>query len=325
MYIRFMIKRKITACRLLASAFGVLLAVAFLAGWRDPQATSSVRLYLQESPDGGLYLCADPPLQEVGSGGALALGLTLSVSEGGSWGEITTAEGAEGMTLTVGKLSSDGRIVKILLDGSPTGDACRLFRLEVAPHDVGVRFAETDGVYCLDPLGNIKKIPLTAEDFTPRKGEETTVGIRDEEAPPPPPMQESPPEHAWESSDNGSGGEVTTSSPEPETAVPPPPLFVGCQETPVADGVFAVRFLFWGEALGETPVICLRGGGGLQAENQLISEEVSEKKGEFSACTFRGLQEDGVYTFLVYTREGVVEVRYHGGQFLGFEPRSRHP
>ena len=121
----------------------------------------------------------------------------------------------------------------------------------------------------------------------------------------------------------------TTDEP-PETIPPPSPqdhpahrsVYLGCQETPVENGEYGVRFLF----VGATPVICAEGGGYLSAEITAVSEieafegcETRIYPGNWSVCTFRGLRAEGTYAFIVYTDGRAVSIRYAAGKYIGTE------
>lgn len=313
----------------------LLLLVALLTGWTDaadppPQA----RFFLEPDRDGGLWLCVDPSPGELGDGGALALRLTLQLPAGGRWGAITCGAGAEGMVLTVGTSHAEAAIV-ILLDGYPTGGSSRLARLEpILPsgrETPEVVFSSVDGIYRLDSGGQIQKIPVTADCF-PADDEDDIANPGDprETVDPDGPTTEAPEQDsatgtsADASRDDpadlstdlpgGSPGDGSVDATEHADAVPS--RFAGCQESAVGeDGTYAARFLF----RGGTPVICVCGGGVLQAE----TEAVSLPEGRFSACVFRGLRADRRYLFRVYTEAGVVEAVYEGGEFLGFGEVTR--
>jgi hypothetical protein len=118
------------------------------------------------------------------------------------------------------------------------------------------------------------------------------------------------------------------SSPEEEDTTEPPfesdGQYVGCQETKVTAGEYAVRFLFH----GSTPVFCAEGGGQLAleitAEGQICAwgeQESTVYEGDFSVCTFRGLRAEGRYVFRVFAYGAWVQVIYDGGRFLGYSDK----
>ena len=173
-----------------------------------------------------------------------------------------------------------------------------------------------------------------------------------------------------ESAPNETASDVTTDSPITdapwETAAGSPPVgpptgpptvitrFMGCQETPVHEGSYGVRFLFLGEdvrsamvsaaetalraaaetalkaAAGLTPVWCMEGGGVLRLfteSHREITEyagksEITHEAGEgqlWYTCTFYGLNPERVYVFWVQTEEEILRVIYKNGVFSGME------
>jgi hypothetical protein len=100
--------------------------------------------------------------------------------------------------------------------------------------------------------------------------------------------------------------------------------YIGCQETKVKAGEYAVRFLFQ----GATPVFCAEGGGQLAmeitAEGQICAwgeQESTVYEGDFFVCTFRGLRAEGRYVFRVFAHGAWVPVIYDGGRFLGYSDK----
>ncbi len=81
--------------------------------------------------------------------------------------------------------------------------------------------------------------------------------------------------------------------------------YIGCRESRVEDGLYAVQFLFDGR---EVPVICVEGGGVLTVE---------QTAGAWSICTFRGLRQTGKYRFYIYDSGGIICVLYENGSFRG--------
>lgn len=298
----------------------VLASVAGLTGSAGDGEERPVWRWSLED-EGWLRLELSVPLQQLSGGGAVALGMTLRLADGWSWGEIALGEGAEGMTLTMGECS-DGRFVKMLLDGYPSSDACAILRLQVIrSHEtepLGVEFGEMDGIFFVDGRGNIQKVPVSTEDFSTENRDD----IQTTEPHPPATgddISDRDTEPVTEPTTEPVTGSLTdtvteTEAPPLSEIGPPSPLpptrFVGCQETSVRNGTYGVRFLFW----GETPVICVEGGGSLTAE----SRRVLLSEGSFSSCTFYGLRGEGDYVFLVYTPDGIVEVRYRNATFMGY-------
>ena len=105
------------------------------------------------------------------------------------------------------------------------------------------------------------------------------------------------------------------------------PVYVGCQETTVADHMYAVRFLFMGKG---TPVICMEGGGLLSMDltytdtvDEWMGTRVRYYKTEslrgWSICTFDDLSIHRTYVFYVFTENGIVRIRYINGEFMGMD------
>jgi hypothetical protein len=128
-----------------------------------------------------------------------------------------------------------------------------------------------------------------------------------------------------EAESNSMESASTESSPEEEDTTEPPfesdGQYIGCQESKVTAGEYAVRFLFH----GATPVFCAEGGGRLSLEitaehNVCAHGEQGDAvyEGDFSVCTFRGLRTEGRYVFRVFAYGTWVPVIYDGGRFLGY-------
>ena len=295
-----------------------------------------LRLYVENLPgeseeEAVVYVCADRPLYEISRGGAVALGLTLELAEGWSCGEVIACGGTEGMTVTVGENENS---LHILLDGRPPrGDDAQGGRLlQVAVSSSGstplsVRIHADGGCYYINENGEICSCPISAE-------VEMTESVSEESVPEP---QEStaPRDDTTAETDFSQETEtffVTDTKVETQPETKPtaatgtgevcglPSAYVGCQETPVRDGGYAVRLLF----LGEVPAIWVEGGGYLTFEITWIHSveacedgKIREYAGEWSVCTFRGLRAKGRYTFFVETEQGTVGLFYENGRFLG--------
>jgi hypothetical protein len=125
------------------------------------------------------------------------------------------------------------------------------------------------------------------------------------------------------------GGEtVPAETVRGEAADALPSVYVGCQETPVRDGEYAVRFLFF----GSTPVLCGEGGGVLRMEitktpvvEEAVGKTVLRHEGDWSVCTFYGLRTDRSYTFLIYADEEVIYIGYHNGKYQVLGSSGRPP
>ncbi|MBO5511956.1 MAG: hypothetical protein J6B24_09505 [Clostridia bacterium] len=259
-------------------------------------------------------MCLSRGLYELAGERDLALLINLEASEGYTVEAVEPGEGAEGLTLTVGTLPA--RSVAVLLDGrvqAGAEGAILRVKLSCGGEDeplqggymgvTGGRYGEF-ALYTRNEAGEVELIPLvwmsgreeetedvTAETVT--EGEETAAEERD------------------------TVGAVTRESDETETVEPRPiDRFLGCRETAVKEGRFAVQFLFSGSGR-DTPVICLEGGG-------VLSLEVTYREDGVSFCTFRGLDGEGSYVFGVYTEQGWISVRYEKGRFCGFSQNTAH-
>lgn len=236
-------------------------------------------------------------------GEAMALLLEVEVPDGWELEAVEKAEGAEELSLTVG--TGEG-VLTLLLDGFPRedGEVLITLRFHVTEEGKPTVTAE-DGVvilYCLGEDGSIRRIPLLIQENVEDTAEEGTMVSEtvsqeaDTEQPsvePPSTEQDIPMETA---ADDPSMDEIPTRS----------PLF-GCQETPVHNGLYAVRFWIFE---GDTAVICSEGGG------VLLLEVTGE--GKWNHVTFRGLRRKGKYVFLVYSSEGIVKAVYEDGMFIGY-------
>ncbi len=315
--------------------FLLIAGVAIRGGASEEGASEReiLKLSLSESEirDTGVrvvYVCADISLYEAGGGGVVALGMGLELSEGWSADEVTPLEGVEGMTVTVG-MAEGG--VRVLLDGVPpeldTADGgVRLLRVTAVPiaeeTPFGLRIHMTDGFYYIDGGGEICYGPVGVGHLSTKNTDDMTCGVTD-----PPEIRETTgnsDDIIFETSTNN-GQETTFAL---ETAVEPEDdeadikkdrlksVYIGCQETPVEGGGYAVRFLF----SGETPVVCAEGGGLLSveiAEADVVEADGEAYRGTWSLCTFRGLRAEGDYLFWVYTEDGVICISYRSGEFQG--------
>ncbi len=270
------------------------------------------------------HIYSSVPLYVIGNGRPVAFLLSLRLPDG--WAaEVTADVGAEGMTLTAVQSGTD---MKILLDGfPPRGDTetdTRLLRVtlsaerETCGGEPAVRLyvEESDGggIYYMGADGEICRVPLAVKNAL-------------EESP----EREESKEFTTERSDDkdletevctAEGDDTSLETESAEESGEIFPTYVGCQETSVFDGEYAVRFLFQGG--NSTPVVCARGGGMLTLEisDALWIEEYWESRsepirhdGDFRVCVFRGLKREGNYEFFVYTAEGIVKIRYRNGRF----------
>ena len=283
-----------------------------------------------------LVLCAEGSLYELAEGGALALRVSLRISEGWTVEAVTPCPATEGMRVTVG--SSPGE-VRILLDGFPPnlgiseGDRSlleiRLIRT-LGDSPPGATLCKGE-FYYMNPNSEICTRPVRLPEIsTPNSddiifSEETTdkrddmdletssaVTIGDDTQPPAESTAESD-----DMSDIDETAQQTTLPEEPVTTFPS--VFMGCQETPVREGEYAVRFLFF----GSTPVVCGEGGGVLEMEitqafavEEVVGKHTHRYEGDWAVCTFYGLRADRSYIFFIYTNEEVVSVCYRNGKYV---------
>jgi hypothetical protein len=302
----------------------------------------------QVTEEGGgiLYICAQAHSQG-GRGGkgvlAVALQFSLEVSEGWGFGEVTACGWAEGMTVTVGQ---DGSSLHILIDGYvednavETGDGddgvpsrcflqIELIPLSAHPGDRRVQMEAGGCLYYMDAKYEIDSLPLRWEESsTAERDDIFTETPFDTSIDPPETQTEGEAESDSAESDSAESDSAesasTESSPETGDSTEPPfesdGQYIGCQETKVTAGEYAVRFLFH----GATPVFCAEGGGRLAleitAEHSICArgeQGDAVYEGDFSVCTFRGLRAEGRYVFRVFAHGTWVQVIYDGGRFLG--------
>lgn len=360
-------------CLFLELIFGVMAAVTVIAftvmrggafGRGDAFGLYVDNRHTADGEEAAVYVCAEAPLAACGREGgeiAVALQFSLCISEGWSFGDVMPCEGAEGMTVTVGR---GGDSLRLLIDGRAIGRAgggaaetdrgsasapVRLLRITVVPKHTDaapclVRLVDGGSLYYME--GSREASSMSIFEMETSTGESDDIvsgtGVSEEVPVVTDPEteadtvfhetvseesileteEEPPPEPQTSESEDASGSE---SEREPEPDAPggmPFSEFVGCQETAVRDGEYAVRFLFFGSA----PVVCTEGGGCLRAEVQgadsiqAWSEGASEEyTGGWTVCIFRGLRAEGRYTFFVYTECGVIRVRYADGRFEGYE------
>ena len=258
-------------------------------------------------------VCLSHSLYELAGERDMAFLVTVEAAEGYTVEAVGLGEGAEGLILTAGKMPA--RSVSVLLDGRVRRGAegailrVKLGVLEEKQPIQGGYMGVTGGkygefaLYIRDGSGNVELIPLLWCGDREKESGEVTGNVTEE------------------TDETITGQEETTSDEkldteesvkqEPETEEPRPVNdFLGCRETAVREGRFSVQFLFFG-AGGDTPVVCIKGGG-------VLSLEVIRGEDGVSLCTFRGLDGEGSYEFWVYTERGWISVRYEKGRFCGF-------
>lgn len=297
------------------------------------------------------YVRVSRPLAEVAGGGSAAVLFSLEASAGWRITRMEKADGAEGMVLTVGDTLNTRR-VSVLLDGMPPvqdGELDRqcLLRVTVEQDDewhegnvctLQVRGGKHGGevLYMADGEGGVCTYPLIFESYT--AFEESEVPEADSDS------TEMTAEtegfiHVTEETDRVFKPDGTEALSETEKPTKPETEsdqasenifagFAGCQETPVRDGEYAVRFLFYGKG-NTSPVVCTRGGGmlALTAERTGVIAYLGKDGMEYlyaeagmhwSVCTFSGLRGDRRYEFTVWTDRGEVIAVYDGGRFVEF-------
>ena len=252
-----------------------------------------------------------------------AILLEVNAPNGYRWQDVSAGEGAEGMTLTHGDLGE--KTVKILLDGfcgENSGSPLLWLRLD-RPLREGEHIAVTGeggGELLLYVLrdGGIEKIPLSVE----WEGDETIAETA--EATNTPETTETPETaHIPDSDDTNENGEGVLpphgeEPPAADTVPSPTATFLGCRETGVTEGMYAVQFLFDGEGVG-TPILCMEGGCALYLSCGTMEGLAGERGAEVRRfCTVEGLLADRKYVFWIGTKEGFVTVTYEGGVFCGF-------
>lgn len=194
----------------------------------------------------------------------------------------------------------------------------------------------TGQLYCLREDTTITAIPL---DNAP------PLSVPDTDTPDPTPPETDPGAETRPSPDTSWGSPPETGTlpealpvPDPPAAVRPGdsapaeilslPTYLGCQETPIRGGAYAVRFLFrpaGGVApYDEPPVVC-EGGGALTLEIShtrrvtahtpagMVAYQADEG---FLVCTYRHLLPGRTYRFTLYTATGPIEVGYRDGAMV---------
>lgn len=303
----------------LASALLILSLLLTAFGGVAESPTMTVRR--EEEDLWSLSLSAD--LFKLTAGDPIVLLAEITAPEGWTIREITEGPGAERLILTHGALPA--KEVKILLDGRADEDSEGVIlwvKTEKNTQNpskqggyMGVTGVDSENLtlYIGRGDGHAEVIPVGVE-VDPRGWIEETQGGSTESTP-----EEGASEAPWESMTEilPDREETLSSSHEGSECESDPqlPVFLGCRETEVREGTFAVQFLFVGEA---APVICMEGGGVIYAESRVYSGALGEET--WSICTFRGLSAQRRYVFLVADGRGneSVPAVYDGGSFMGF-------
>ncbi len=275
---------------------------------------------------------------EVSAGDAVAVRLTAEVPRGWSVVGVTAAEGAVGLTVTVGVPrqdgGSDGRAVAVLLDGYPTTEeghmAGRLvyITMERTAGDARAALRLTFGggaegwLYVRRTTGDIETVRLYAAgtEWTQVVTESDTLGTDTVDGTGC--ERESTTETATAATETEASSKIdvmTGTVVEAGGTEGGAGAFLGCRETAVRAGTFAVQLLFEVGAV-DAAVVCVEGGGVLSLECHTVAS-VADGMGErepplWRAYTYRGLLAEGQYRFWVYTDRAVVEIRYHNGRFV---------
>ncbi len=123
------------------------------------------------------------------------------------------------------------------------------------------------------------------------------------------------------------GHEIETVPPDPPSFDESRwPLYRGCRETTPQNGAYTVQFLFDIQYMGDSPAITVLtcdGGGTLFLTIESLTIQEEEKQTTFTACTFRGLRDNGTYHFCIATQTGQIRVIYSHGRFIGQETMRR--
>ncbi len=252
-------------------------------------------------------------LEQIEPGERFALLITAEVS-----GSIQVECSAEGLSVTVGDINQD-RLVRILVDGYvPSGDG-NLIHIVT---DELVHMIDAQ-LYGLDSSGAPRIIPLKVKESS----SDTKIDVTSQTVPSPP-EPESYTETEIQSHADTVPSTYPSSSTESESERESDPFasytYLGCRETDVKNHTYAVQFLFDTKEKNISPaVICFSRGTYLT----LTVEALPNERG-WIAGTFRGLQSDETYIFLVSTSDGVVCVEYSNGTFVGqyvIEKRKKPP
>ena len=304
-----------------------------------------------------LYLWGESP-EGLGSESAVAVRVTLSVPADWYVGEVSPCEGGAGMTvtLTMGERDADGisRQMFLLLDGYPPeageGEVCFL-RVVLWPRGEDPAFwaeVKSGEVYRLCEDGEVESAAITVNPPpAPPLGEDISTDTTDDMSNDmpndmPEGMPSGTPEDTSDTSDTSSGESFpqdTTYDTPSETAeavtrpedmtVAPDPLpaeavYRGCQETPVQEGVYGVRLLFF----GGVPPLFVEGDGMVTLTLEITRAAeveaftgggVERYPGDWWICTLRGLREAGVYRLRMSLDGGEAVVTYAGGVMQGVE------
>ncbi len=198
---------------------------------------------------------------------------------------------SEGVILTVGETVD--RRVCVLVDGDVTAQML-LFRVSLAPRIIRVE------LWVMNGEGEAVRYPLNIREEGPKETE----------------MQETDPVAPETGRETESLPETETADGETETVgTVPTAVYLGCRETPLENGTFSVRLLFWCDAEALPPaVICLGGG-------QTVTLSVERLCGSsVVAVTYRELQADTSCRFRIDTSDGIIVILYEKGKLQYQKP-----
>ncbi len=272
-----------------------------------------------------LYLCASFSSIEPDSGENFAVLLRFATDD--AW-HLSSAEGImeDGeLHVTVGDRG-------ILLDGTlPVGEMVPLVRMKWKRSGEGSfslrwRQTEQDRLYVQGRNGTIRDYGFSVVDVVPCPEAVTTHAVstegstctdREETCALTDATEGTPETEAWDTRDEASS---ESPSRDPEK----PLIYLGCQETQVREGEYAVRLLFSGD---RCPAIFVEGGGAICVDISRLTEVeiwdgeacltvVSQTEEGFLACTFRHLRRDRTYTFHIISEEETLAVCYKDGEYV---------
>lgn len=284
-----------------------------------------------------LVLCS-ADIGTLTDGEAMALLLTVEVTEGYRITGVEACRGAEGLRLTAGE--TGGEQITLLLDGYPQktpsktgekGAKIPLFRVFFEAFDA-VRGAELrvfspygEGVYLYltDGEGQVKTVPLpfVSEEKTREEGTETDAGT--DEIIQSPVQKPAVPSDTGEESTEESVWETEVEAVTDPGSPPYKAFFLGCRETPVGEGEYAVQFIFSGAGQG-TPVVCAEGGGMLTLDMTVGEHSLGDLAKAWRICTFSGLRTRVRYRFFIYMKGKTVTAEYENGVFLGYSTEGSY-
>ena len=118
--------------------------------------------------------------------------------------------------------------------------------------------------------------------------------------------------------------ELVSSPNRQEEDINDPVIYLGCQETPVHDERYSVRFLFYGSSC---PFVQVKGGGVLYVTVAHPDRVDMWKDGQeyffypddqktLTVCTFHGLMKTREYEFFIHTEDSDPWIRYRNGAYL---------